>query len=86
MVSCRLQLKRVSGFPRLCLRTAYRACALLPSPSSNRTCGFCPHPAFVIGLRCRISQSRTSPRFLRWADNVVPMGTRIKALQVGTKR
>jgi hypothetical protein len=36
----------------------------------------CPHPAFVIGLRCRVSQSPTSPSFLRWAASVVPLGTR----------
>ena len=41
--------------------------------SSNRTCGFAR-----IGFRHRseVSQSRTSPRFLRWVASVVPLGTR----------
>src|SRR5689334_17014030 len=36
----------------------------------------CPHPAFVIGPRDRVSQSRSSPSFVSWAARVLPLGTR----------
>jgi len=46
----------VSGFPLLCLRTAYHACLAIALPLVKPDVRIYPHPAFVNGPRCRVSR------------------------------
>ena len=65
----------MSRFPRLCLRTAYHTFRAIALPLIKPDVRICPHPAFVIGLRCKVSQSRTSPKSLSVRERLARYGS-----------